>query len=303
MPNSDTSPSGRSMTALDILSSCAMALSGEADAIDAIGGHSAVTQKSEMPMPPAVVSPTTPGVSPVSPSTMTAEVASGENATIAATAAKPSDQRQKGSPPFQKKMLVRAREVSACSDDSAKDTTTLDTDDHAIAAASSSGTLSSRIGDVTQPITQRLRSSMEQSRKSLKQLQEWDRRLGLPKSSAHTCVKTERSRKQLLEGKILKKWDGTPLISEYRSHSSILHYVHKCDWMMVSQILLLSSRSQISNILLTCTSLQASRKTQMGQYSSKRGTNPSSAIRRGRRRIVATNRVKTRLKKKKRPLQ
>jgi len=62
---------------------------------------------------------------------------------------------------------------------------------------------------------------MEQSRQSLKQLQDWDRRLGLPKSSAHTCVKTERSRKQLLEGKILKKWDGTPLISKYCSYKDI----------------------------------------------------------------------------------
>ena len=167
--------------------------------------------------PPAVVSPTTPGVSPVSPSTMTTGTATGEVATIAAEA-EPSSQIQTRPPPIQKKTLVRAREVSACSDDSAKDSATLDDTDNpsSIAASSSSGTLSSRIGDAAQPITQRLRSSMEQSRQSLKQLQEWDRRLGLPKSSAHTCVKTERSRKQLLEGKILKKWDGTPLISKYR---------------------------------------------------------------------------------------
>ena len=173
--------------------------------------------------PPAVVSPTTPGVSPVSPSTMTTGTAAGEVATIAAEA-KPSSQIQTRPPPIQKKALVRARsEVSACSDDSAKDSATLnDTDNPSMAVSSSSGTLSGRIGDAAQPITQRLRSSMEKSRRSLKQLQEWDRRLGLPKSSAHTCVKTERSRKQLLEGKILKKWDGTPLISKYRP-ITILH--------------------------------------------------------------------------------
>ena len=59
-------------------------------------------------------------------------------------------------------------------------------------------------------------------------------------------MKTERSRKQLLEGKILKKWDGTPLISEYcncilgivcmlarrwidsRSHQSHSHNILMC---------------------------------------------------------------------------
>ena len=223
MPKSETTPSGRSMTALDILSSCAIALSEQSGST--FGGQNAVQEESKVPVPPAVFSPTTttPGVSPVSPSTMTTGKAAGEIATIAAEA-KPSSQIQTRPPPIQKKALVRARsEVSACSDDSAKDSATLnDTDNPSMAASSSSGTLSSRIGDAAQPITQRLRSSMEKSRRSLKQLQEWDRRLGLPKSSAHTCIKTERSRKQLLEGKILKKWDGTPLISKYRS-ITILH--------------------------------------------------------------------------------
>ena len=221
MPKSETTSSGRSMTALDILSSCAIALSEQSGST--FGGKN-VDQEKKMPAPPpAVVSPTTPGVSPVSPSTMTTGTAAGDVATIAAEA-QPSSQIQTRPPPIQKKALVRARsEVSACSDDSAKDSATLnDTDNPSMAASSSSGTLSSRIGDAAQPITQRLRSSMEKSRRSLKQLQEWDRRLGLPKSSAHTCVKTERSRKQLLEGKILKKWDGTPLISKYRS-ITILH--------------------------------------------------------------------------------
>lgn len=212
MPKSETTPSRRSMTALDILSSCAIALSEQPGSTF---GDKNVDQEesSKVSMPPAVVSPTTPGVSPVSPSTMTTGTATGETATMAPTAAKPSSQIQTG------KTLVRAREVSACSDDSAKDSAPLDDADNpsSMVAASSSGKLSSRIDDTAQPITRRLRSSMEESRRSLKQLQEWDRRLGLPKSSAHTCVKTERSRKQLLEGKILKKWDGTPLISKYRS--------------------------------------------------------------------------------------
>ena len=215
MPKSEATPLGSSMTALDILSSCAIALSEQSGST--FGGQNVDQEKEMSAPPPAVVSPTTPGVSPVSPSTMTTGTATGEVATIAAEA-KPSSQIQTRPPPIQKKTLVRAREVSACIDDSAKDSATLDDTDNpsSIAASSSSGTLSSRIGDAAQPITQRLRSSMEQSRQSLKQLQEWDRRLGLPKSSAHTCVKTERSRKQLLEGKILKKWDGTPLISKYR---------------------------------------------------------------------------------------
>lgn len=213
MLKSDTSPLGRDMTALDILSSCAMALSEQADGN--IGGHN-VAREREMPMPPAVVSPTTPGVSD-SPPTMTSGMATGEGTMVATVA---TSCRQTGPSVIHKKTLVRAREVSPCSDDSAKDLAAFDTAVSST-ASSLSRTSSSRIGDVAQPITQRLRSSMEQSRQSLKQLQDWDRRLGLPKSSAHTCVKTERSRKQLLEGKILKKWDGTPLISKYCSYKDI----------------------------------------------------------------------------------
>eukprot|EP00561_Arcocellulus_cornucervis_P000398 CAMPEP_0185823802 /NCGR_PEP_ID=MMETSP1322-20130828/28709_1 /TAXON_ID=265543 /ORGANISM="Minutocellus polymorphus, Strain RCC2270" /LENGTH=276 /DNA_ID=CAMNT_0028521367 /DNA_START=117 /DNA_END=944 /DNA_ORIENTATION=+ len=201
VPKSETSSSAdNGMTALDILSSCALALSGS----DVDGGDSVAWELKE-PMPPAVVSPTTPEVS-VSPSTMTTGGAAGQSGMTEATAT-----------PIPKKTLVRPREVSArstASDVSAKDSSTLDAAASAASTASSfSDTLSSCINDVTQPISQCLRSSMKQSQQTLKELQEWDRRQGLPKSSAHTCVKTERSRKQLLEGKILKKWDGSPLIS------------------------------------------------------------------------------------------
>ena len=166
MPKSETSSSaGNGMTALDILSSCALALSGS----DVDGGDSVAWELKE-PMPPAVVSPTTPEVS-VSPSTMTTEGAAGQSGMTKAKAT-----------PMPKKTLVRPREVSACSiasDVSAKDSSTLDAAAIAASAASSfSDTLSSCISDVTQPISQRLRSSMKQSQQSLKDLQEWDRRQG-----------------------------------------------------------------------------------------------------------------------------
>mmetsp|Transcript_3315 Transcript_3315/g.9525 ORF Transcript_3315/g.9525 Transcript_3315/m.9525 type:complete len:303 (+) Transcript_3315:144-1052(+) len=221
MPKSETSSSaGKGMTALDILSSCALELS---EKVGVVGGDNVAPRERKVPMPPPVVSPTTPEVS-VSPSTMTTARAAGEG-TMTETVSKAPRQRctephplcvstNAATPIHKKTTLVRPREVSACSDGSANDSATFDAAAIAASSASSfSDTLSSCVGDVAQPITQRLRSSMEQSRHSLHFLQEWDRRLGLPKSSAHTCVKTERSRKQLLEGKILKKWDGTPLIS------------------------------------------------------------------------------------------
>jgi len=59
---------------------------------------------------------------------------------------------------------------------------------------------------------QRLDALMVQSQASLKALQDYDKSQGLPASHCATMVKSYRSRKQLLTGKILKKWDGTPLI-------------------------------------------------------------------------------------------
>jgi hypothetical protein len=59
----------------------------------------------------------------------------------------------------------------------------------------------------------RLKESMEESERTQKLLQDWDKLHGLPKSHSTTMVCTSRSRTQLLEGRILAKWDGTPLIS------------------------------------------------------------------------------------------
>lgn len=60
----------------------------------------------------------------------------------------------------------------------------------------------------------RLQELMEQSYSTQSKLQQWDKANGLPKSHSQTMVNTSRSRKQLLDGVILPKWDGTPLISE-----------------------------------------------------------------------------------------
>ena len=61
------------------------------------------------------------------------------------------------------------------------------------------------------PIT-KLNQLMAKSQQSLKQLQQYDKSQGLPASHSQTMVKSSRSRKQLLTGRILKKWDGTPMI-------------------------------------------------------------------------------------------
>lgn len=59
---------------------------------------------------------------------------------------------------------------------------------------------------------QRLEKLMEQSAKTQAALQDWDKRRGLPKSHSPSMVHSSRSRRQLQEGVILKKWDGSPLI-------------------------------------------------------------------------------------------
>eukprot|EP00957_Ditylum_brightwellii_P137854 10510662-Ditylum_brightwellii.AAC.1 len=59
----------------------------------------------------------------------------------------------------------------------------------------------------------KLSSLMTRSMETQKSLQEWDKRNGLPRSHSQTMVKSNRSRRQLQEGVILKKWDGSPLIS------------------------------------------------------------------------------------------
>jgi len=75
-----------------------------------------------------------------------------------------------------------------------------------------SGSVScSRVGRLT--IEKRLRDVMKKSCISQAALQEWDKLNGLPASHSKTMVNTSRSRQQLMKGIILKKWDGSPLIS------------------------------------------------------------------------------------------
>jgi hypothetical protein len=58
----------------------------------------------------------------------------------------------------------------------------------------------------------RLKALMERTQQSQKDLQKWDKKNGLPKSHSQTMVNSSRSRKQLQEGVVLKKWNGVPLI-------------------------------------------------------------------------------------------
>jgi hypothetical protein len=55
---------------------------------------------------------------------------------------------------------------------------------------------------------------MKESAHSQSHLEDWDEDHGLPKSHCPTMVSSSRSRRQLQQGVILPKWDGTPLISQ-----------------------------------------------------------------------------------------
>jgi hypothetical protein len=68
--------------------------------------------------------------------------------------------------------------------------------------------------DLSAAIAERLANLMQKSSKTQVALQEWDKQNGLPKSHSQTMVKSARSRRQLIEGIILKKWDGSPLIGK-----------------------------------------------------------------------------------------
>ena len=63
-------------------------------------------------------------------------------------------------------------------------------------------------------IMERLKSLMERTQYSQNKLQQWDKKNGLPKSHSQTMVNSSRSRKQLQEGVVLKKWNGAPLIGK-----------------------------------------------------------------------------------------
>ena len=62
----------------------------------------------------------------------------------------------------------------------------------------------------------KLRQLMAKSNDSMKNLEAYDRRQGLRRCDAQNMVKTARSRKQLLENKILSKREGSPLIAFHR---------------------------------------------------------------------------------------
>lgn len=79
------------------------------------------------------------------------------------------------------------------------------------------------IGDVSTTVPEnldpekmmiKLQNMMKKSLGTQKALQKWDKDNGLPKSHSQTMVNTSRSRKQLQDGIILPKWDGSPLISQ-----------------------------------------------------------------------------------------
>ena len=59
-----------------------------------------------------------------------------------------------------------------------------------------------------------LKKLMLKSAQTQLKLQAWDTVHGLPKSHSQTMVSTSRSRRQLREGIIIPKWDGTPLIND-----------------------------------------------------------------------------------------
>jgi hypothetical protein len=63
-------------------------------------------------------------------------------------------------------------------------------------------------------LLKRLQETMKNSLNTQKALEEFDKERGLPRSHSQTMVNSSRSRKQLQEGKIIAKWDGTPLISQ-----------------------------------------------------------------------------------------
>jgi hypothetical protein len=65
--------------------------------------------------------------------------------------------------------------------------------------------------DVTD-LAKSLASRMRESCATMSALQKWDRENGLPKSHCQTMVNTSRSRTQLLEGVVVKKWNGKPLM-------------------------------------------------------------------------------------------
>mmetsp|Transcript_14067 Transcript_14067/g.28692 ORF Transcript_14067/g.28692 Transcript_14067/m.28692 type:complete len:382 (-) Transcript_14067:156-1301(-) len=71
-------------------------------------------------------------------------------------------------------------------------------------------------GNMQQLTMAKLQAAMERTSSTMKLLQDWDRAHGLPASHCQTMVNTSRSRKQLKEGVVLKKWNGSPLLNAGR---------------------------------------------------------------------------------------
>lgn len=62
-----------------------------------------------------------------------------------------------------------------------------------------------------------LTNVMARSQETQEMLQEWDVKNGLPRSHCCTMMHTNRSRRQLLQGQILPKWNGAPLIGDCKT--------------------------------------------------------------------------------------
>ena len=109
---------------------------------------------------------------------------------------------------------IPLRRLSEDSSETASASASASADERSTTAICTDGRRRSLSSTTSQPSFDmaRLIQYMTMSQRSLKELQQHDKSQGLPTSHCHTMVQTERSRKQLQLGRILKKHDGTPLI-------------------------------------------------------------------------------------------
>jgi len=109
---------------------------------------------------------------------------------------------------------IPLRRLSEDSSETASASASASADEQSTTAICTDGRRRSLSSTTSQPSFDmaRLIQYMTMSQRSLKELQQHDKSQGLPTSHCHTMVQTERSRKQLQLGRILKKHDGTPLI-------------------------------------------------------------------------------------------
>jgi hypothetical protein len=92
---------------------------------------------------------------------------------------------------------------------------------HATSDVHSSGSVTpsdkeeaNRLPSDSDAMLKRLRELMNKSTSTQQALQEFDKKRGLPRSHSQTMVNSSRSRRQIIQGKIIAKWDGSPLISD-----------------------------------------------------------------------------------------